>query len=421
MMTNDSKILTLSNGLRIIIQKVDGAKTCSLGAWVASGSGYETPETAGFSHFIEHILFRGTHSRSALDIAVEMDEIGGFLNAYTAKEMTCFYAHTLSEHAPKALDIICDMLMNPKLDEKDIELEKGVIKEEIALYNDSPEDLCADTFYKNIWSESMLGSNILGTEETVNSVTKEKLASHLRKFYVPERMVISIGGNFDEEAAVAICKKYFSEMVNTNFPLNPDKAEYFPGITTVKRKFMQNQLIIGFPGIPLGDKRREDSLLISSILGSASSSRLFQHLREKLGLVYSVDSFSVSYLKSGVFAVSMGLNEKSESRAIRETLRIISEFSKTVTEKELSRAKEQAVAGFVMDLEGISARTSRNGRNLLLYGKVITEDEVIKNIRSVTLDDIRRTADEIFDFSKISICIAGKTKNKKVYKEISEI
>lgn len=210
-------------------------------------------------------------------------------------------------------------------------------------------------------------------------------------------------------------------MVNTNFPLNPDKAEYFPGITTVKRKFMQNQLVIGFPGIPLGDKRREDTLLISSILGSASSSRLFQQLREKLGLVYSVDSFSVSYLKSGVFALNMGLNEKSEKQAIRETLRIISEFSKTVTEKELARAKEQAVAGFVMDLESISARTSRNGRNLLLYGKVVTEDEVIKNIRSVTLDNIRKTADEIFDFSKISLCVAGKTKSKKAYKEILDI
>ena len=420
-MTNNPKIITLSNGLRIIMQQNEGAKTCSLGAWVASGSGYETPETSGFSHFIEHILFRGTHRRSALDIAVEMDEIGGILNAYTAKEMTCFYAHTLSEHAPKALDIICDMLMNPKLDENDIELEKGVIKEEIALYNDSPEDLCADTFYKSIWNESMLGSNILGTEETVDSATKEKLEAHMKKFYVPERMVISIGGNFDEKTMLSICSNYFSAMVNTDFPINPEKAEYFSGITVVKRKFMQNQLIIGFPGIPLGNKRREDSLLISSILGSASSSRLFQYLREKLGLVYSVDSFSVSYLKSGVFAVSMGLNEKSEERAIRETLRIISEFSKTVTDKELSRAKEQAVAGFVMDLEGVSARTSRNGRNLLLYGRVISEDEVIKNIRSVTLDDIRKTAEEIFDFSRISLCVAGKTKSKKAYKEILDI
>ena len=259
-MTNKPKIITLSNGLRIIIQKIENAKTCSLGAWVASGSGYETHETSGFSHFIEHILFRGTHKRSALDIAVEMDEIGGILNAYTAKEMTCFYAHTLSEHAPKALDIICDMLMNPKLDENDIELEKGVIKEEIALYNDSPEDLCADTFYKSIWNESMLGSNILGTEETVDSVTKEKLVAHLNKFYVPERIVISIGGNFDEETVLNICEKYLSEMVSTDFPINPDKAGYFSGITTVKRKFMQNVFL----------KSRQNILMKSSFILSAN-------------------------------------------------------------------------------------------------------------------------------------------------------
>ena len=420
-MSEKAKIITLDNGLRIITQKVEGAKTCSLGVWIASGSAYEMPETSGTSHFIEHILFRGTETRSALDIAVEMDEIGGILNAYTAKEITCFYAHTLSEHAPKALDIICDMIMNPKMSEDDIELEKGVIKEEIALYKDSPEDLCADTFYRNIWKSNMLGANILGTEETVSTVTKESLSAHLKKFYVPERMVISIGGSFDEETAIEICKKYFNGLKNTGFVISLNEAEYSAGITRIKKNFMQNQVIIGFPGVCLTDKRREAELLISSILGAASSSRLFQHLREKLGLVYSIDSFSVSYLKSGVFTIGMGLNQKSEKQAIIETLKIISDFCNGVTEKELARAKEQAVAGFVMDLESISSRTSRNGRNLLLYGREITEDEVINNIRSVTMEDIRKTADEIFDFSKISLCGAGKVKSEKTDKVILSI
>jgi len=181
-MTNESKIITLENGLKIIFQKIEHAKTCSMGIWVASGSCFETPGTAGTSHFIEHMLFRGTKSRSALDIAVEMDEIGGVLNAYTAKEMTCFYAHTLSEHMPKALDIICDMIKNPKLAPEDIELEKSVIKEEIAMYEDSPEDLCADVYYENVWAGSMLSSNILGTPETVDSVTNSALQAHLYKF-----------------------------------------------------------------------------------------------------------------------------------------------------------------------------------------------------------------------------------------------
>lgn len=417
-MTDNTKIIKLDNGLRIAICKSEYAKTCSMGIWVASGSCYETPETAGTSHFIEHMLFRGTHRRSALDIAVEMDEIGGILNAYTAKEMTCFYAHTLTEHMPKALDIICDMITDPELSAEDVELEKGVIKEEIAMYEDSPEDLCADTYYENIWAGSMLGSNILGTPETVDSVTVEKLRDHMARFYVPERTVISFSGNFDEEKAIEICKSYFSHKKNTGFEINSVSAEYKPGITVVKKDFMQNQLILGFPGISLTDSRRHTVSLISSILGSASSSRLFQRIREELGLVYSVDTAGVSHLDTGVFIVCMGLSKNSEKKAISETLEIIADFPQTVTEKELERAKEQLVASFVMGLESVSSVASRNGRNVLLYGKIISEDEIIEKIRAVTLDDLMQTASEILDISKISLCAAGNTANKDAYKKI---
>lgn len=412
-----TEILTLKNGLRIVLEQNQTAKTCSLGVWIASGSSYETPETAGTSHFIEHMLFRGTAKRSALDLAVEMDEIGGVMNAYTAREVTCFYAHTLSEHMPKALDMICDMIMNPKLSEDDITLEKGVIKEEIAMYEDSPEDLCADVYYEKVWSGSMLGSNILGTEQTVDSVTRESLAAHMKKFYVPERMVVSIGGNFDREKALEICKSYFKAMENTGFEINPADAEYHTGITLLQKDLMQNQLILGFPGISLTDKRREPALLVSSILGSASSSKLFQRIREELGLVYSVDSACVSHLKAGVFIVCMGLSEKSEKKTIKEALKIISEFPETVTEKELARAKEQSVASFVMNLESVSSRTSRNGRSVLLYNKITPEDEVVKKIRAVTLDELKETARELLDLTKISFCAAGKVQNEKAYQK----
>lgn len=417
-MENKRKIITLPNGLRIVFEKDKNAKTCSAEIRVASGISFETPETAGTSHFIEHMFFKGSHKRSALDIAVETDEIGAYLNAYTARENTCFYVRMLSEHTEKALDILFDMVRNPRLDEKDIELEKGVIKEEISMYEDSAEDMCADTFYENIWKGSMLGCDILGSAETVDAVTKESLQAHIAKFYVPERTVISICGNYDEKSVLTICKKYFADLKNTGFDLNPVCAEYSPGVATVKKSVMQNQLILGFPGVSLKDKRREAALLISSVLGGASSSMLFQHIREKLGLVYSIETACVSYLESGVFTVAMGLNEKSEETAINETLKIISDFSNTVTEKDLARAKEQSVTGFVMELENISARAARNARNLLLYGKIAPEDEIIRNIRSVTLDDLRETANEIFDFSRISLCVTGKTKSKKAYKEI---
>lgn len=420
-MTDKFRIITLDNGLRIVIQKNGNAKTCSLGVWVGSGSCFETPETAGTSHFIEHMLFKGTEKRSALDIAVEMDEIGGVLNAYTAKEMTCFYAHTLSEHSAKALDIICDMIMNPKLSPEDIELEKGVIREEIAMYEDSPEDLCADSYYEKVWRGSMLGSNILGTNQTVDSVTRESLSAHMKKFYVPERTVVSFSGNFDENEAVEICKKYFSGMKNTGFELTPVSADYSPDIFRIKKDFMQNQLILGFPGIPLSDKRRDCAALISSILGASSSSRLFQTIREKLGLAYSVDCVNVAHLNAAVFIVCMGLSKKSEERAIAETLKIISEFAETVTEKELARAKEQTVAGFVMSLESVSSIASRNGKGVLLHGRPRSEEEVIKAVRGVTLDEIRQTAKEIFDFSRLSLCCVGDVGSEKNYRKYLKI
>ncbi len=413
-----TEIITLQNGLRIILEKGENAKTCGAEIWIASGSSYETPETAGTSHFIEHMIFKGSKKRSALDIAVDMDEIGGHLNAYTAREATCFYARTLSEHMPKALDILCDMVKNPRLDAEDIELEKGIIKEEIAMYEDEPEEICLDMFYENAWKGSMLSSNILGTVETVDAVTKDSLTAHMKKFYVPERTTISLSGNFDKEAAIEIIKDYFSDEVNTGFSLNPASAEFNPGIVTVKKNFTQNQLILGFKGVPAGTKKRETALLISSILGDTPSSRLFQQIREKLGLVYSVGTSCISYLRSGVFNVFMGLNEKSEEKAISETIKIISEFADTVTEKELARAKEQAVTEFVMSLENLSSHASRNGRNLLLYNKEITEDEIIKNIRAITLEDIKETAREIFDIEKICLCVAGKVKSKKAYEEI---
>ncbi len=412
-----TEIITLKNGLRIVLEQNTDAKTCSMGIWIASGSSYETPETAGTAHFIEHMLFRGTAKRSALDLAVEMDEIGGIINAYTAREMTCLYAHTLSEHTETALDIICDMTMNPKLSQEDIALEKGVIKEEIAMYEDSPEDLCADIYYENVWHGSMLGSNILGTVKTIDSVTRESLAAHMKKFYVPERMVVSVGGNFDKEKVLEICKSYFESMEYTGFEINPENAEYHAVTTLIKKDFMQNQLILGFPGVALTDKRREAALLASSILGSSSSSRLFQRIREELGLVYSVDSACVSHLKTGVFIVCMGLSEKNEKKAIKEALKIISDFPNNVSEKELARAKEQSVAGFVMNLESVASRVSRNGRNVLLYGKVSSEDEVIKRIRSVSLDELKTVSAELLDLKNISFCAAGKVQKAKAYSE----
>ena len=412
------KTLTLGNGLRIVLDKIENLRTCAFGVMVASGSGYETPETAGTSHFIEHMLFRGTEKRTALELAVEMDEIGGRMNAYTTSSLTYFYAHTLTEHLPKAMDIICDIIMNSKLSSEDIELEKGVIKEEIAMYQDSPEDVCLDTYYENIWRGSPLANNILGTVENVEGITREKLLAHMEKFYVPERMIVTVSGNFNEESVLQICESYFGEMENTGNTVVYPTAIYQPQIVTVEKDFSQNQLILGFNGVTLENKREcRIADYVSSILAGSSSSRLFQNLREKLGLVYSVDSTNACHPRTGLMLIDMGLSRKSEKKAIRETLKILENFSADITEREVAVTREHIVSSFVMGSESVTARASKNARSLLNYGFIEPDESRIESIRSVTLDEVRELSERIFDLKNISLCAVGKVHTQEEYKD----
>ncbi|MCR4614882.1 MAG: insulinase family protein [Clostridiales bacterium] len=408
--------ITLPNGLRILLDRVEGARSCTVSFCIGSGSGYESDTVPGVSHFIEHMLFKGTADRSAFDISKEMDSIGGALNAYTTKEYTSIYARTLAEHTEQAVDIIGDMLCNSKFDEKDIELEKGVIKEEIAMYEDSAEDLCFDKFYESVWSESDLGRNILGTRDSVSSVTREDLIKRLENTYVPERMTVAFCGNFDKDRVTAQCEKFFGSKANTGNLLSMPTAGYTQTQVFVPKDFEQNQLIIGMPGIVREDERYYALNLAVNLLGGANSSRLFQRLREELGLVYSVDAFNASYTNAGVAGISMGLAPSAERKALEETLRIVKEFPFTVTREELSRATEQSVASVVMGLESMASRSSRMARNELLYNRIETEDEIIGKIRSVTLEDLRRVSGEIFDLSRLTVCAVGKGKDAAQYR-----
>lgn len=414
------KTVTLENGFRIVLNPVPQVKTCVMGIWVASGSGYETPATAGVSHFIEHMVFKGTEKRSALDIARETDALGSNINAYTAKDYTCFYAQALYENAAGVFDIICDMIKNPTFPEDDIETEKSVIMEEFSMYEDSPDDLCSDTFCRQIWKESMLGYDILGTRKTVLAMSRKNLIEHMEKYYVPERMVASFCGKFDENEIVSLCGKFFGSLENTGSSVEPDGAEYFKNITIIKKEAMQNQLVIGFPGITSRDPRRHSAAIMSSILGASSSSRLFQRLREELGLVYSIDAANTKQEKAGYFAIYMALSPKSEKRAIEETMKIIAEFPESITQNEIDIAIEQGVSGYVIDNESITNLATSNALETLFYGFVDPEDEVVKRIRAVTLEDVRKISREILNVKNVSLCAVGNVKTKHTYKKYLE-
>ena len=410
--------ITLPNGFRIILEPVSWARSATMGVWIASGSRFENRETSGISHFIEHMLFKGTEKRTALDIAEQMDEIGGILNAYTSKEYTCFYARALDTHVPTAFDIIADMLTCPKLSENDLETEKGVIIEEIGMYEDSPEDVCIDGLYGSVWPDNMLGANILGTRETVKAMTTENLRDYMKKMYVPERMVAAFSGSFNRDEIIGMCEKYFGGMQNTNNPMKSEPVEYHQSVYTIKKDFEQTQIALGLPGLSIGDENRFALSILHSIMGNSSSSRLYQRLREDLGLVYSVDSFSTLHLGGGLTGISMALSPKSEKEALQETFKVMHGLIDSISGRELSRAKEQYKATLVMGLESTASLAAYLGRSELLTNKIQDTNYLIERINSVTLDELQSFTNNILDFGKFSISVAGRVNSPKFYKGI---
>lgn len=410
--------ITFENGFRLLLSEDSRAKSCSMGVWVGSGSCYESDDMAGISHFIEHMVFKGSALYSSEDIASISDRMGGELNAYTDKECTCFYTRVLSADAPAAFELIADMVTSPRLDADDLELEKGVVCEEIAMYESNPADLCADLFYLVAFPEHKLGKNVLGTRDSVNSMTPDMLRTHMDRFYSPASTVACFCGKFERDKIIALCKRYFSSPANKSaIPALP-KADFCPGVHIFDKKTEQNQIVIGFSAPSLGSDNRFACQLIASMLGGSASSRLFRRLREEQGLVYSVDACASSYLSAGVFAVSMGVSRESEKKAVLTAAEVLREFHDTVTEEELDLARDHYLSGLIMSLESNSARAARYGTGELLLGGAISEKELEEKISGVSIDEIRSLARSFSSLSDACICAVGRTAGAKFYNKV---
>lgn len=410
--------ITFENGFRLLLSEDSRAKSCSMGVWVGSGSCYESDDTAGISHFIEHMVFKGSALYSSEDIASISDRMGGELNAYTDKECTCFYTRVLSADASAAFELIADMVTSPRLDADDLELEKGVVCEEIAMYESNPADLCADLFYLVAFPEHKLGKNVLGTRDSVNSMTPDMLRTHMDRFYSPASTVACFCGNFERDKIIALCKRYFSSPANKSAIPVLTKADFCPGVHIFDKKTEQNQIVIGFSAPSLGSDSRFACQLIASMLGGSASSRLFRRLREEQGLVYSVDACASSYLSAGVFAVSMGVSRESEKKAVLTAAEVLREFPDTVTEGELDLARDHYLSGLIMSLESNSARAARYGTGELLLGGAISEKELEEKIRGVSIDEIRSLARSFSSLSDACICAVGRTAGAKFYNKV---
>jgi len=393
----------LPGGLRVISEAVPGVRSVAFGVWVGVGSRDETPALAGASHYLEHLLFKGTRRRDALAIAAELEAVGGELNAFTAKEYTCYYARVLDNDLPLAVDVICDMVTSSLVAARDVDGERSVILEEIAMHDDDPGDAVHDIFAAAVWPASPLGRPVLGTVDSISAMSRSSIAGYYRRRYRPGNLVIAAAGNVDHAALVRLVKRAFADIAvsESDEPAAPrvgGAAPLFaPAKTVVSRPTEQANLILGSPGIARRDDRRFALGVLNAALGGGMSSRLFQEVREKRGLAYSVYSFTSHYADTGLVGVYAGCAPAKAREVLdicREQLHLVG--TSGLTAEELDRGKGQMRGGLVLGLEDTGSRMSRLGKAELVYGELMTVDEILAAIDAVTIDDVHEIATVLF-------------------------
>lgn len=412
------KVIKLGNGLRVALKHQPSAKSASVNVMVRSGNANESRDVMGISHFIEHIVFKGTTSRSQQEIYERSDLMGGTLNAFTSKEYTCFYARVLDYRAAEILDIICDMVASPALKTEDIESEKGVVLEEIGMYEDSPEELAADMQTELAWQESPLSFNILGTRETVKGLNAEKLKSFMSEFYVPERMVVSICGKFDRDEILGVIEKRLGVLRNHGNPPKICAPRFNGGVCVRQKEIEQTHISYAFKGVGLDDNERYAAAVYSSLVGGGSASPLNFKIREELGLAYSVYSFHTAYTGCGMFGVGAALSAENQEKFLRESSEIIKSSRENIDENALYRVKEQIKSALVMSDDSVSGIASSIGRQLLLTDRYVDAEKTAAIIDSLTVSDIKKTAQKITDGKNIAVSVVGSPKEPEFYRNV---
>lgn len=407
--------ITLPNGVRIVHESVPSVRSCALGFWVGTGSRHETAAMSGASHFIEHMVFKGTHTRSARDLARIMDGIGGQINAFTTKECTCFHGRCLDTHLPVMRDVLCDMFFNARFDETDVANERGVIFEEIDMYRDSPEDYLSDVLAAAVFKGCALSRPILGKKSTLERMTGKTLREYMLARYGAERVVVALAGSYPASEIDALCQVFSAIPPSREDAFTP--AKYTPAVVARKKPFEQNHFKLAFPGVPATDPDRFAMQLLSDILGGGMSSRLFQTVREERGLCYSIYSYGSSYIDTGLLCVYTATNRETEAQALSLIVEEIKKIKEDgVTPEELDRAREQVKANVLMGLESTGNRMNRLGRNELYFGRVPDPEEIIAEYDAVTPERVYELARRTFDFAQASFCAVGKTESADVYK-----
>ncbi|MCS7461843.1 insulinase family protein [Paenibacillus doosanensis] len=385
----------LNNGLRVIVEPIPTCRSVSFGIWVKTGSRNEHLHNNGISHFIEHMLFKGTDKYSAKDIAEIFDGIGGNVNAFTSKEYTCYYAKVLDEHLPIAVEVLADMFFRSSFDPSELEKEKNVIFEEISMYEDTPDDMVHDLIAKATFSDHPLGYTIIGTEQNLTAMDSNTLREYMKEQYSIDRTVIAIAGNVDD-SLMTLIEKHFGEFKNTGAEQIVEAPGFSSDLKYHSKKSEQNHICLSLPGLSANDDRLYAMVLLNNAIGGGMSSRLFQEIREKRGMAYSVYSYHTSYQDSGMFTVYTGTAPKQTADVLKVTMELLSEIKdKGLTAAELKKGKEQMKGSLILSLESTSSRMNRLGKNELMLGKHYSMDEIIERIEQVELSDIQGLAREM--------------------------
>ncbi len=389
----------LNGGLRVLTETIRTVRSLSVGIWVKTGSRYERDPEAGITHFLEHMLFKGTDQRSAYDIALSMESVGGYLNAFTSPELTCYYARCLDSELDTALDVLTDMVLHSRFPEEEIEKEKKVVIEEMKMYRDNPEDYVFEEFNKQLFMPHPLGRPIIGYESTVSSFTRENLFSYMKEHYQPANIIIAVAGNAEHEKVLALVNKYFQPLESVRRePLDLPLTPYESSRVSLSRPIEQTHLIVGRRAISATDPDRFKLLLANTVLGSGMSSRLHQNIREKYGYCYHVNSFMESFRDIGLFGIYAG-TDRNYVRHVREL--ILAELRRLreelIPEKELDEAKSQLKGKLLLAQESMSNRMTRLAKSEIFYDRYITMDELVGEIDGAEARQIRDLCETFFD------------------------
>ena len=399
----------LPNGLRVVGERLPYLRSVSIGAWMHVGSMMEEPSENGLSHFLEHMVFKGTEKRTARQIAEEMDAVGGQLNAFTGRDCTCFYAKVIDENLELAVDILADLVINATMDETELEKERGVILEEIAMDEDSPEDLVHDLLQAAQFGEQSPGQSIFGPADQIAAYTRDDLLSFRRRHYAPKETVVALAGNYDPDKVLEWVTAYFGGWENEIAPVETPDWHVLTGVNALREKDAeQMHICMGFPGAAYATDRVYPLAVANNILGGAMSSRLFQRIREDLGLAYSVYSYPNTYKGVGTFGLYAGVSPRNAELVLAEIRAELKKFlDEGITEKEFRDSVTQLRSGYLMGLESPGARMQGLGRSTLLRGKPLSHEATLNAIENVTMDTVMEVAREVLT-TKPCIAIVGK-------------